>query len=191
MADWLPQDWEVKDLDGKAERALQGVRRREARRRRVVRTSGIAAAFSVALLSLYTLPGLLRPSTGNPIPAPGAPGTMARLQSPAPAAASDPTGSVSSSPISHPQAQVPRPPSEIRNPPSQGPLSPPAPRLTKAGAAVEVTWPGDPEGEYVVYRCTRPTFDACQTAGVVRGTRWTDREMNDSPIVFYKVEPKA
>jgi hypothetical protein len=56
---------------------------------------------------------------------------------------------------------------------------------------VEVTWPGDPEGEYVVYRCTRPTFDACQTAGVVRGTRWTDREMNDSPIVFYKVEPKA
>jgi|GEM_PF-3592073 len=206
MADWLPQDWEVKDLEGKAARAIQGVRKREARRRRVARTSGIAAGFAVALLSLYVLPGLFQTSTGDAA-------SMARLQPPAPAPASaDASLSASSAPIPNPKSQFPNPQSpipnsqsqipnslsplpvsnsQIRNPKSQMPSPPPTPRLSKAPAGVELTWQGDPQGEYVVYRCTRPTFDTCASAGVVRGTRWTDPEMNDSPVVFYKIEPKA
>ena len=63
--------------------------------------------------------------------------------------------------------------------------------LAKSGHGVELAWTGNPKGEYVIYRCTSPKFDQCSIAGVVKGTQWEDDGKNSSPVVFYRVEPKA
>jgi hypothetical protein len=65
------------------------------------------------------------------------------------------------------------------------------PARPTAGGAGVVTWSGDPEGKYVVYKCESPAFDACTRKAEVKGTSWADGEMDSSPIVFYKVERKA
>ena len=63
--------------------------------------------------------------------------------------------------------------------------------VQKADDGVDLAWNGNSRSEYVVYRCTSPRFDVCSTAGVVKGTRWSDSGHAQARLVFYKVEPVA
>ncbi len=63
--------------------------------------------------------------------------------------------------------------------------------LARSGQGVQLRWQGDASKEYVVYRCTTPTFTQCSTAGEVKGTQWTDKGADNAPLVFYKVEPRT
>lgn len=176
MDGWLPEGFENDGWEERAGKALRAVKAREARRRRRVRVSAALAACALLVTLLYT-PALFR----RRMPAPAAPPLLeARREAPA----------------VPPQAPPPAPPAKaLRR--QAGP--PPAPRrpaevtpiLRKEGGAVVVTWSGDPQGEYVVYKCVSPAFDACTRKAEVKGTAWSDGEMDNSPVVFYKVERKA
>lgn len=189
MAGWLPQGWEVPDEENKVARALRAVREREARRRRRVRAALTVppVALGALVLALLFFPGLFR--RGASVPQEPSPQWAARAKTPQ---GEGPNASAATVPAPAVSTAAPKG-EEV---PRAVPASPRrsvevTPRLEKAGDAVVVTWSGDPEREYVVYRCARPTFDACDAVAHVRGTRWTDREADDGPMVFYKVEPKA
>ncbi len=62
--------------------------------------------------------------------------------------------------------------------------------LSKVDHSVEVRWQGNKNGEYVVYRCTSPTFDQCSLADKVKGTKWIDTS-NQPGIIYYRVEPRG
>jgi hypothetical protein len=63
--------------------------------------------------------------------------------------------------------------------------------LTKVDHSVAITWEGNPDSEYTVYRCSSPLFDQCSVADRVRGTNWLDTAPEDGKITFYRVEPKG
>lgn len=63
--------------------------------------------------------------------------------------------------------------------------------LEKVDHSVAVTWEGNPQAEYFVYRCNSPRFDSCSLADRVRGTQWVDPEPDSSTITFYKVERRG
>lgn len=198
MANWLPKDWEVKDAEEKAARALAAVRVREARRRRAVKAAGAAAAFAACalILTLLFLPGLLkrgRTAPGGPLSLQASRAQappVARPAAPAPAPAGEEARAAAPSRPS-PRPPRPAPPSSASGAGSSPPPAEVTPRLRKVGGAVVVTWSGDPQGEYVVYKCESPAFDACSRKAEVKGTSWSDGEMDKSPVVFYKVERKA
>ncbi|MGC8762220.1 MAG: hypothetical protein ACP5VN_01080 [Acidobacteriota bacterium] len=182
MDGWLPEGFENGGWEERAGRALRAVKAREARRRRRVRASAALAACALLFALLYT-PGLLRrigphpavPSTPSPsLQAQKAPAARV-LEAPLPPPA---TAQPAPAP-EHPRPLAPRRPAEV------------TPILRKERGAVVVTWPGDPNGEYVVYKCQSPAFDTCTRKAEVQGTSWADGEMDTAPVVFYKVERKA
>jgi len=88
---------------------------------------------------------------------------------------------------------VPRPSSDatiasslIPHPSSALPVA-----LSKVDHSVAITWKGNPEAEYTVYRCNSPKFDTCSLADLVKGTQWVDTGAETGIIVFYRVEKKA
>jgi len=178
MDGWLPEGYENDGWEERAGKALRAVKAREARRRKRVRLAGALAAGTLFVALLF-LPGLFRRGASVPPSL-----EVARpVAAPAPGPASPP-----------PAAPAPVPPAEEARRAAPAAPRPPAevtPRLQKAGGAVLVTWSGDPEGKYVVYKCESPAFNACTRKAEVQGTSWADGEMDSSPLVFYKVERKA
>jgi len=87
-----------------------------------------------------------------------------------------------------------RPPvsNETAEPSSTAPR--PAPldvSLEKMDHTVAVTWGGNPQSEYMVYRCESPRFETCSLADRVKGTQWVDPVQGSGPVVFYRVEPRG
>jgi len=63
--------------------------------------------------------------------------------------------------------------------------------LSRVDHSVAITWEGNPDAEYVVYRCSSPRFDSCALADRVKGTQWVDPAQDSGTITFYKVEPRG
>ena len=76
------------------------------------------------------------------------------------------------------------------------PKSPDLPvTLAKVDHSVAIQWQGAENGEYEVYRCDTPTFEACSLAGTVQGTSWVDPGLDggsgSATITYYKVVPRS
>jgi len=176
VRDWLPGNWKEDAITRSAERSAKTVARRVVRHRRAVRAVRWTAVAVVLVAAVFVLAPRLDHHAPKdhgqqfahraPVQRPAAPenAPKAAQKSPSPAA-------------QHNEAVKPAS--------KQVPVDV---QVTMHDQRIVVTWRGAPSGEYVVYRCTSPRFDACSTAGVVKGDRWVDREPSRAPIVFYKVE---
>jgi len=170
MDGWLRDNWGDERAEARAGQAVAFVLRR-ARRERNIRLSTLAVAACLA--------GALGLWVAQRAPAPSTAAMASRLGS-APAPAPPPSYS-KANPEGNAEARPATPPKP----------SPVDVTLQKAPAGVELAWSGDPRGQYVVYRCTSPRFDACGVARVVKGTSWVDREGGRASVVYYKVEPRS
>ncbi len=208
MNGWLPELPEelpenIKPKAGMAERIVSGVKAREIRRKRLVREAwgGFAAVAAVAVVAVLVMPAWNQIAGGNassvgaalrgrpaqaagrgpgPKGNPSAPSGFAsgtRNECPSPTATIDAAAQIAG------RGQSPSPTGAI-------PAIAPPLVLSKVDHSVEVRWQGDKNGEYVVYRCTSPTFDQCSLADKVKGTKWVDA--SDEPgIIYYRVEPST
>lgn len=201
MNEWLPDSFELQQMDERIARTLIAVRRRKTRRAKAVRAAQWAAgAVSVLALAFFLAPKPNRqeiPSrdavaqrvVGGERDGARETGNQGIRESEAGGRQTAEAASASAHevPLS-PRPPVPSSPPHLLT--SSLPHKPAEVTLSKDPNGVELKWQGDPSKDYVVYRCTSPRFDDCDVAGVVKGTKWTDREADRAPLVFYKVEPK-
>ena len=179
MKDWLPGDWKEDAITRSAERSADAVSCRVIRRHKTVRAVRWTAVAVVVLAVVFVLAPRLDHHAPNDHVRQFA--HRAPVQRPA-------------GPQSVPQAGQESQPSATQQNDAAKPVSKQVPvdvQVARHDKGVVVTWQGDPSGEYVVYRCTSPRFDACSPPGVVKGDRWVDREPSQNPIVFYKVEART
>jgi len=179
VRDWLPGDWKEDAITRSAVRSADAVSHRVIRRHKTV----CAVRWTAVAVVIVGAVAVLAPRLDHHAPKDHGRqfAYSATVQSHAEPESAPQAGQRPQSPAAR-QNEVAKPASK------QMPVDV---RVARHGKGVVVTWQGDPSGEYVVYRCTSPRFDACSTAGVVRGDRWVDREPGRAPIVFYKVEART
>jgi hypothetical protein len=194
MKEWLPGGFEPQAMDERIARTLAAVRRRNARRNKALRAAKWAAgAAAVLAVAFFFAPKVNRQEVSSPngiaqraagvgrdrAREPGSQGARVGEDIKPVEAASAPAASSKVVPSSPTRLLAFSPTRES-----------PGVTLSKSPKGVELKWQGEPGKDYVVYRCTSPRFDTCSRAAEVKGTKWTDREADDAPLVFYKVEPK-